>query len=262
MKVLILGGGGMLGPWVFKALQDRHDVLVTDIKAPPDGFDGEFRELSADDLDGVMRAAEGMDCIVNLSVLRPHRQVAFDVNTRGNYNMMVAAREHRIERVINTGPHYQLAGPQYEEWDFGLNPDMPPAPGTRLYAHTKALGQEICRVFSERHGIYILTLLYYNMKHTWNLGGPEPEPAYHDDMVPFSLAWPDCGTAIRAAVEVPLSRLPSRCETFFTFSDIPHGKFRNDKIRRILGWEPRYHVEALWNKPHRTPPTGSHGAFS
>jgi nucleoside-diphosphate-sugar epimerase len=175
--------------------------------------------------------------------------------------MMVAAREHGVRRVINTGPHFQLVGPQYEEWDFDLDPNMPPAPGTRLYAQTKALGQEICRVFAERHGIYLLTLLYYNMKHTWNLGGPERTPEYHDDMTPYSTAWPDCGTAIKCAVEAPESKLPSNIETFFIFPDIPHRKFRNDKTMQILGWRPRYHVEALWNKAMRTPPSGRHGAL-
>lgn len=263
MKILVLGGNGMLGPWVIKALNNRHDLRVTDINDRPDDFPSnhEYVKVSSDDLDGVVRAAEGMDCIVNLSVLRHDRKLAFDVSTRGNYNMMVAAREHRVERVINTGPHFQLAGPQYEFWDFDLNPDMPPAPGTRLYALSKALGQEVCRVFSEQYGIHVLTLLYYNMKHTWNLGGPERDPEYHDDMVPYSTAWPDCGEAIRCAVEVPLSRLPSRCETFFTFPDLPHRKFRNDKIRDILGFRPRYHVEGLWNKEWRTPPSGRHGAF-
>jgi nucleoside-diphosphate-sugar epimerase len=261
MKILILGGNGMLGPWVIRALDSWHQLRVTDINDKPEDLRHEYLKLSVDDLDGVVAAAEGMDCIINLSVLRPHRQIAFDVNTRGNYNMMAAAREHGIRRVINTGPHYQLAGPQYEEWDFDLNPDMPPAPGTRLYAHTKALGQEICRVFAERYDIFLLTLLYYNMKHTWNLGGPERDPIYHDDMVPYSTAWPDCGTAIRCAVEVPESKLASHAETFFVFPDLPHRKFNNDKIVRTLGWRPRYHVEALWNKPVRRPPSGRHGAF-
>ena len=103
--------------------------------------------------------------------------------------------------------------------------------------------------------------MYYNMKHTWNLGGPEASPTYHEDMVPFSTAWPDCGTAVRAAVEVPDERLSSNFEAFFVFPDLPHRKFNNEKTRRVLGWVPRYHVEALWNKQFRLPPSGLHEAF-
>ena len=261
MKILILGGNGMLGPWAVKAMQDRHDILLTDINDPYPEYTGKFQKLSVDDVDGVVKAAKGMDMIVNLSVLRPHRQIAFDVNTMGNYAMMVAAREHRIKRVITTGPHYQKVGQQYEEWDFDLNPDMPPAPGTRLYAHTKALGQEICRVFSERHGIQVITLLYYNMKHSWNLGGPEAPVVYHEDMVPFSTAWQDCGTAVRAAVEVSEERLASKNEAFFIFPDLPHRKHDNEKTRRVLGWRPRYQVERLWNKDSRNPESHLTEAF-
>ena len=137
MKVLILGGCGMLGPWVVKALKHRHDIILTDINPPGDGFDGDFRQVSSDDLDGVVATAEGCDAIINLSVLREDRKLAFDVSTRGNYNMMEAARVHGIQRVINTGPHFQLVGETYENWDFDLNPDMPPQFGTRLYAHSK-----------------------------------------------------------------------------------------------------------------------------
>ena len=71
----------------------------------------------------------------------------------------------------------------------------------------------------------------------------------HDDLTPFSVAWPDAGDAIRCAVEAPSSRLYSNFESFFVFADLPHGKFRNDKIRRVLGWSPRYQLEARWNKP-------------
>ena len=250
MNILILGGNGMLGPWTIDALAGRHNLRVTDINDAPEGFEHEYVKLDAADLDGVVDAAADMDVIVNLSVLREHRKLAFDVSTRGNYNMMIAARKHGIGRVVNTGPHFQTVGPQYEEWDFGLNPDMPPQPGTRLYALTKSLGQEITRVFAERHGIQVLTLHYYNMMHpdTHATVAGDTVPL-HDDLTPFSVSWPDAGDAIRCAVEVPESRLYSKFESFFVFADLPHGKFRNDKIRRVLGWSPRYQLEARWNKP-------------
>ncbi len=248
MRVLILGGNGMLGPWVVKALEERHELRITDINEPPSGRH-EFVQLDVSDIAGVVAAADGMDAIINLSVLRQDRKIAFDVSTRGNYNMMVAAREHGIGRVINTGPHFQMVGPQYEDWDFHLNPEMPPAPGTRLYALSKALGQEICRIFSERYGIELLTLLYYNMMHPDRLlGGPNCDRVLHDDLTPHSVAWPDAGDAVRCALEVDSQKLPSKTETFFVSTDLPHDKIRNDKIRRILGFNPRYHLETLWNK--------------
>ena len=148
MNILLLGANGMLGPYVIKALENEHKLRLTDINDPPD-TNHEYIKLDVLDLDGVIAAAKGMDAIVNLSVLRPHRIVAFDVNAVGCYNAMRAAVEHKINKVINTGPHFTIAGPTYEDFDFNINPEIPSQSGTGLYAHTKSLGQEICRVFSE-----------------------------------------------------------------------------------------------------------------
>ena len=254
MNVLILGGNGRMGPWVIEALAGRHTLRVTDINDPPRSFPHEYRRLNVADLDGVVAAAAGMDAIVNLSVLREDRLQAFEVNLQGNYNLAVAAAEHGIRRIVNTGPHFQLAGPQFEDWDFDLNPDMPAQPGTRLYALTKALGQEVLRVFSEQHDLYVQTLLFMHMLHpgTWLPGRTEPGAKAllgRDLNRAFTIAWPDTGTAVRAALEVELAKLPSRCETYFVFAPIPHRKFSSDKIRRILGWQPTYHLEQFWIRP-------------
>ena len=73
-----------------------------------------------------------MEAIINCSVLREHRKKAFNVNTIGCYNMMRAAVEHDIERVINTGPHFTLAGPTYENYDFMITEEIPPHAGVDI----------------------------------------------------------------------------------------------------------------------------------
>ncbi|MAM44677.1 MAG: hypothetical protein CL703_03145 [Chloroflexi bacterium] len=249
MKILILGGTGMLGPWVVKALKNKHHLLLTDINEPPKKYQGDFLKLSVDDINGVINAAEGMDCIINLSVLRHDRKLAFDVSTKGNYSMMNAAKIHNIKRVINTGPHFQMLGQSYEEWDFNLNPEMPPQPGTRLYAISKFLGQEIAERYSDYFGINLITLLYYNMRHHYDLTTPNEEKAVlHNDMVPFTTSWIDCGEAVRCAVEIDKSKLESNSETFFISPMPPHNKFNSSKTFDVLGWRPKYSLENLWTK--------------
>ena len=159
MKVLILGANGMLGPHVVKALEGRHELRLTDINDLDSPH--EYFKVDAGDIDQVVSAAEGMDAIINLSVLRTDRQLAFDVSARGCYNMMAAAVEHGIDRVINSGPFYAATGPTYERFDHLIGPDVPHQPGTFLYALTKSLGQEICRVFTEFHDIHVMDLLFY-----------------------------------------------------------------------------------------------------
>ena len=77
----------------------------------------------------------------------------------------------------------------------------------------------------------MLTLLFYNFRD-------------HDEARswlehPFSVSWRDASRAVRCALEVEVGTLPSRCEIFYILTDLPHGKFRNDKTMRLLGWKPQ-----------------------
>jgi len=241
MRVLILGANGYLGPHVVKALEPHHELRVTDIKPPAEKGRHEYRNVDVASLEQVRHAAQGMDAIINLSVLRSDRKLAFDVNTRGCYNMMLAAVEHRIRRVINTGPHLVVSGAAYERFDFGITPDAPPQPGAHLYGLTKSLGQEICRVFTEHHYVSVQEYLFYSFRDVANL-------TRGTDATPFSISWGDAGEVFRLGLEIDLARLPSRCEIFFVFADMPHGQFVNDKAKQILGFRPGNDLAVLWRK--------------
>ncbi len=240
MNVLVLGANGYLGPHVVKALEREHTLRLTDINDLDTPH--EYFKLDVSDLDAVVAAAEGMDAIVNLSVLRHDRQLAFDVSARGAYNMMVAAVEHGIRRVINTGPHFTVAGPSYERVDYEIGPDVTPQPGTNLYALTKSLGQEACKVFSDNHDIYVLTLLFYNFFD------PADSSRYGQDITPYAVTWDDAGEAFPLALTVDESSLPSRCEVFYVFTDMPHGRFSNEKTKRVLGWQPTNRLEQFYTR--------------
>lgn len=242
MKVLILGGAGMLGPHVIPALAAHYELRVTDINPLLMPFEGEFWRVDITSLAQVMAAADGVEAIINLAVIRGDRKLAFEVNTLGCYTMMRAAVAHGIKRVINTGPHFTVAGPTYEFFDYELGPDMPPQPGTNLYALTKSLGLEICRVFTENYDVNVQTYLFYNFRDPAEL-----KPGA--DGAPFAISWGDASQVFRLGLEIELEELPSACEVFNIFTDMPHGRFSNEKARRILGFQPRDDISTLWHKP-------------
>ena len=239
MRVLILGGHGMMGPHVEKALEPYHELLITDVV--PIETKHESRQVDAASLDQVMAAAAGVDTIVNLAVLRYDRQLAFDVNTRGTYNVMRAAVEHGIERVINTGPHYAIQGKPYTAFDFEIHPDVPAQTTTDLYPITKGMGQEICRTFTELHELHVITLLFLTFRF-------HDDPAEGTDLRGFTTSWRDAGEAFRLALDVELAKLPSKCEVFNIFSDLPHWQYSNEKARSILGFRPQDSFEKIWHK--------------
>jgi hypothetical protein len=69
------------------------------------------------------------------------------------------------------------------------------------------------------------------------------------DATPFSISWQDAGEVFRVGLDIELTKLPSRCEIFFVFADMPHRKFINEKIVRVLGFRPKDDLSILWHKP-------------
>lgn len=264
MKVLVIGSIGNLGPYVVESLQADHDLKLADLGDPRGGsgstssrwveknvhikpfYPDIMREshncvkLDVANLEQVIEASEGMDAIVNLSVLREDRKLAFDVNFRGAYNVIVAAAKHDIRRVINTGAHFTIAGPSYEHYDYDIGEDIPPQPGVKMYPLTKSLGLEASRVLSERYETYVLWLLFYNFFN--------PEDVAPQHHAPFLVDWNDAANAVRRALDVDLETLPSKCESFYISTDIPHEKFSNKKAKHFLGWSPTTQLENIWKK--------------
>ena len=66
--------------------------------------------------------------------------------------------------------------------------------------------------------------------------------------VPFVVSGTDAGEAIRLGLEIEAAKLPSRCEVLLILTDMPHGKFRNDKAKRIQGFVPIDDRAPLWRK--------------
>ena len=247
MNVLLIGAGGYLGPHVARALAPHHHLRITDVRPLPSAMKKEFAGHELGHLDvtqpeQVLAAARGVEAIVNLSVLRNHPRLSFAVNTLGCLHVMQAAVKWGIRRVINTGPHFTVAGPTYERLDMAIGPDVPPHPGLNIYALTKSLGQEICRALTRTHDIWVQDYLFYNFRDAGEL-----KPGLRG--VPFIVSWTDAAEVFRLGLAIDLARLPSKCEVFFILGDCPQGKFSNEKAKRILGFAPKDNVGVLWQRP-------------
>ena len=247
MKILILGANGMLTPYVTQALEKDHELIITDVSDLSGDCkykNHEVLQVDITNLDEVVNASEGVDAIINLAVVRHDLKLAFDVNSIGCFNMMMAAQKHNIKRVINTGPHWVVSGQSYEKYDFDIHPDMPTHSGTGLYAISKSAGQEICRIFAENHNIYVINLLFNHLRAPF-----EPRMAVRvDHFWPFSVAKKDAGLSFLSAIEVDTKKLSSFCENFFISASVPHNQYSNAKAREILGWQPTNNFEKQWKQ--------------
>lgn len=259
MRVVLYGAGGPVAEAAIAALEVRHDLRLCDIRPPevphpsrrddPDGArarwwpdrparrDHEFRQVDVTIPGQVIAAAEGMDAIVNLTVVRPDPVMAFRVNLMGAFNAMEAAVAHGIRRVVHTGPEVII---DHYWHDFDLSAEAPPRPGTNLYLLTKHLGHEVVRSFAEAHELDVVALYFHVFQPgdaTDRLRGASP----------FLVSWADTGRAFQAAVEAP--PMPRPFEAFIITGDLPHGRFESAKAKRLLGWHPQDRFEGHWRRP-------------
>ena len=255
-RVVVFGAGGPMGAVTTQELASSYQLRITDVRpiteiaaeanpqAPgsplpiPLGAPHETIQVDVRDPDQVMAAVEGMDAIINCTVVRPHPVNAFLVNTIGAYNVMRAAVAHNIRRVVHTGPLVQhLRGVGDHMGDYDLHVDAPPRPYDHLYIHSKYLGTEICRIFADYYGLEVPALLFMMLYNP-----TMPVPPW-----PFMISWPDTGRALRRALEV--TSLPSPFEMVNISADLPHGRFDFRKAQDLLGWQPRDTLADFWQEP-------------
>jgi nucleoside-diphosphate-sugar epimerase len=260
-RVVVFGAGGPLASATTPLLASSYTLRVTDLRPlaeiasdPRQARPGrplppllaaphEMRVVDVTDPAQVLAACEGMDAIVNCSVVRPHPVHAFGVNFLGAHHIACAAVAHGIRRVVQTGPQQvTMDRPGGYWWDFDVPDDAPARPGSLLYSMTKFLGQEVLRVFAEQHGLEVPVLLFSRFVD------PAVNRPNVDGMFPMTVSWQDAGLAIRRALEAP--SLPSPLEVFHILADLPHGKYSNAKAKRLLGWQPRDNLEHLWGRRH------------
>jgi nucleoside-diphosphate-sugar epimerase len=259
-NICIFGAGGPVGAAAQLSLKNNYTLRLTDLRDVVDIVaDGEaqskgaplpevpeppheWRQVDVGDYAQVRAAAEGMDALINVSVLRHDLVPAFRVNTVGAYNVMKAAVACGINKVIHTGPRHTRLGFEGDYWpDFDIPDEAPLHPGSDLYALTKCLGGEIVQTFAERHDMDVITFLYCSFRPAD--GG---QSADGSGVHPFAISWEDTGDPFLHALRA--DRMPTNYEVFDIHADLPHGKFGTSKVERLLGWKPKHNLERLYRK--------------
>lgn len=148
MKVFLTGNKGRIGSVVERQLLEAgHEVVGYDIATGGDILDAQ----------AVKEAMEGCDVVAHLAMVMGRdkaRDLVFASGTVGTWNILDAAEAHGIARVVSyssvnaMGIFLGEGNPDY----LPFGEEHPCRPG-RPYGMSKYLGEEICRLFSERTGI-------------------------------------------------------------------------------------------------------------
>jgi UDP-N-acetylglucosamine 4-epimerase len=180
-KVLVTGGAGFIGSNLTEALlQTGHLVRVLDDfstgkrenlifdKAYPslEIVEGDIRDLST-----CQKAAQGMEYVFHQGALPSVQRSVEDpetsdaVNAGGTLNILLAAREKGVKRVIYASSSSVYGDtptlPKHEEM-----PSHPLSP----YALQKYVGEQYCRLFYQLYGLETISLRYFN------IFGPKQDP--------------------------------------------------------------------------------------
>jgi len=163
MKVLITGGNGFIGRHVVKALQEANYETISS--------DNEWLNLkwheSVDmeaDITKPIAPIEGLDAIIHLAALSNPREcdaapsMAFDKNVNGTHQVLKMALESGVKRVVYASTaHVYGVSPKYLPTD-----ESHPLWLQNNYTLTKILGEQLCQLYYENHGLSYAVLRLYN----------------------------------------------------------------------------------------------------
>jgi UDP-glucose 4-epimerase len=166
MRVLVTGGAGFIGSHVVDKLVDRGiEPRIFDVVVSPHHAPGEIDTYLGDltDLDAIKDATKGCDAVIHLGAIADVNHVAADpgfaelVNSRGTFNVLEAAREADVARVV-----YGSTIWVYNGYDGLADEDTNAGLPSHLYTATKLAGEMYCKSYSEQYGL-VCTILRFGI---------------------------------------------------------------------------------------------------
>lgn len=166
---LVTGGGGFVGSHLVDALLDRGlRVRVIDNFATGkrQAVNARAELLKADirELESIRPAFAGVDCVFHVAAL-PRVPLSIErpvethmVNVVGTLNVLVAARDAGVRRVVYSGSSSAYG----DQPRLPLREDMAPNP-MNPYALQKLAGEQYARLFHRLFSLQTLTLRYFNV---------------------------------------------------------------------------------------------------
>ena len=157
-RLLITGAAGRLGSHLRSDLRDLAEhVRATDLRALPPATEGEeVVQADLSDMAAVHALLEGVDAVVHLGAVMPQApwEAVLQANIIGSFNVFEAARQAGAKRIVFASSHHAIG--MYDR-SQPLDSGAPPRPGN-LYGLSKAFGENLARMYHDKHGIEVACL--------------------------------------------------------------------------------------------------------
>ncbi len=229
MKVLVIGGSGIVGSLVIPTLLSKHTLRVFDLR-PPQDSSLEYHPGNITDPEAVEKAVQGMDALLYMAMGSLEwdewqgTNSGFDANVKGLHFALKAAAEVGIKQAVYTSSMSVYANLRSRYfYDEDITPDE-----IELYGFTKWLGEEVCRNASRRWGMNVnaLRLCLPTAKEKWLEETQAGTPT-------IATVGEDVGRAMLGGLE-----LQADFQTFMISGDYEQKIMNMSKAKRLLGWEP------------------------
>lgn len=155
MKVLVTGSEGFLGRHVCAALRKAgHVVVGLDLAGTPEIIADITKVIPLMQLDAVVHLA----AVASPNVCVSNPVQAFNVNVNGTHQVLRLALESGAKKfVFSSSAHVYDIPPRYLPTD-----ECHPLRLNNVYTTTKLLGEQLCHLFFENHGLSYTTLRLFN----------------------------------------------------------------------------------------------------
>lgn len=241
MKVLLVGGSGLVGTFITPYLAKHHELRVLDPVAPRHADMVDHVAGSISDPDDVRRALEGMDTFIDLAMRNPQGGLETDqdletiinnyhVNTLGLHLLLWIAQGMGIRQGVYTSTMsvHHRARPWYPS-EEAVPLDSPSA-----YGLTKGLGERICEYFARWFDMRLIALRITGPRTREDYLAERRQPI-HPGL--FVTDEEDLARAYLAALEA-VQVGHARFDAFFIAGDEMEKVHNMSKARQMLGWKP------------------------
>jgi nucleoside-diphosphate-sugar epimerase len=241
MKVLLVGGSGLVGTFITPYLVKHHELRVLDPMEPEHADMVEFVQGSMSDPDDVVRALDGVDTFINVAMRNPQGGIStdqdletivnnYEINTLGLHLVLWTAQGMGIKQ----GVHTSTMSVHHRARSYYSSEEAIPRDGPSAYGMSKALGEVICEYFARSFDMRLIALRITGPRKRADYLAERREPKHKRLFVTDE---EDLARAYLAALEA-VQTGHGRFDPVFIAGDEDEQDHNLSKARQLLGWMP------------------------
>ncbi|MCC7352633.1 MAG: NAD(P)-dependent oxidoreductase [Anaerolineae bacterium] len=263
MKILVTGSRGWCGVGIVKGLLERgHEVVGLDVSPVTAGYEDrpDYREIQGDVTDQYLLASlvQGCDAVVHAAVgifqsrdapdgtLDEGNIKSYDVTVTGTLYLLEAMRQNNVRQFVLLSSAAvvldHIAGPNRTVKEYFLDAQTP-LNFSSFYGLTKLLQERLAAFYARQYNMSVVALRLW-----WVVDGPTYRTKNGVPLAEDTFYLSPTGMLDRYDLgeicHLALQRPDIVYEIFYPVAG-PHPEryFDVERVRRELGWQPRYTFE-------------------